>query len=184
MALTESNIFENGAPAPDFSLIDTVSGKAVTLDMIKGEVATVVLFICNHCPYVLYINDALVQLANDYKNRGVGFVAISSNDVEKYPQDGPDKMKTHAQQVGYPFPYLYDETQDVAKAYNAACTPDIYVFNSVLKSVYHGQLDDARPGNSLPVTGNDIRGVLDALIDSVEYYDFQKPSIGCNIKWK
>ena len=184
MALTPSNKFEQGTIAPDFSLIDTVSDKQLSLNDVKGMTATVVMFICNHCPYVVHVNDGLIALANDYKEKGVGFVAISSNDVVNYPQDGPDKMKEHAVKVNYPFPYLYDETQEVAKAYVAACTPDLYVFDKDLKSVYHGQLDSSRPGNGIPVTGDDMRNVLDALIAGNPYSGQQLPSIGCNIKWK
>ncbi len=184
MALTPSNSFEQGTQAHDFSLTDTVSDKILSLTDVKGAVATVVMFICNHCPYVLHVNDGLIALANDYKNKGVGFVAISSNDVVNYPQDGPLQMKEQAEKLGYPFPYLYDETQEVAKVYNAACTPDLYVFDKELKSVYHGQLDSSRPGNGLPVTGEGIRNVLDVLIDGKEYNGQQLPGIGCNIKWK
>lgn len=184
MALTPSNIFKQGTPAPLFSLVDTVTNNVVSLDDVKGSNATVVMFICNHCPYVVHINEGLVQLANDYKSKGVGFVAISSNDVENYPQDAPDKMKLHAEEAGYTFPYLYDETQEVAKAYNAACTPDLYVFDSALRSVYHGQLDDSRPGNGVPVTGGSVRDVLDSILRGEQYSGVQKPSIGCNIKWK
>ncbi len=184
MALTPSNIFEKGTLAPDFKLPDTISGKDISLNDQKGAVATVVMFICNHCPYVIHVNDGLVKLANDYKDKGVTFVAISSNDAVHYPQDAPDKMKEHAQQVGYPFPYLYDETQEVAKTYKAACTPDLYVFDKDLKSVYHGQLDDSRPGNGIPVTGESVRTVLDCLMAGDVYSGTEKPSIGCNIKWK
>lgn len=184
MALTASNILEKDTIAPDFSLIDTISDEVKTLGSVKGKNATVVMFICNHCPYVVHVNDAVVQLAKDYQQRGVGFVAISSNDVTNYPQDGPDKMKQHAAENGYPFPYLYDETQVVAKAYRAACTPDFYVFDKELKLAYHGQLDAARPGNGLPVSGKDIRAAIDALLKGEEYTGIQLPSIGCNIKWK
>ncbi|MCB0700344.1 MAG: thioredoxin family protein [Chitinophagales bacterium] len=184
MALTPSNIFEQGTKAPDFSLPDTISGQTFGLKDVKGEKGTVVMFICNHCPYVLHVNEGLVQLANDYMEKRIGFVAISSNDVINYPQDGPDKMKEHAVIVGYPFPYLYDETQEVAKAYKAACTPDLYVFDADMKCVYHGQLDDSRPGNGLPVTGADMRAAIIAILSGHEYTGAQKPSIGCNIKWK
>lgn len=184
MALTPSNVFEQGTHAPPFSLLDTVTNNIVSLDDVKGDTATVVMFICNHCPYVVHINEGLVKLANDYKSKGVGFVAISSNDVENYPQDAPDKMKLHAKDVGYPFPYLYDKTQEVAKAYNAACTPDLYVFDGELKAVYHGQLDDSRPGNGVPVTGGSVRDVLDSILRGEQYNGVQKPSVGCNIKWK
>jgi peroxiredoxin len=184
MALTPSNIFEKGAKAPDFTLPDSISGKDISLQDIKGDKGTVVLFICNHCPFVIHVNAQLVQLANDFQSKGIGFVAISSNDVENYPQDGPEFMKSHAAKVGYPFPYLYDETQEVAKAYDAACTPDIYVFDKELKSAYHGQLDASRPGNGVPVTGEDIRAVLDSLLKELPFTGQEKPSMGCNIKWK
>lgn len=184
MALTPSNTFERGTKAPNFTLPDTVSGNMVSLDEIKGERGTVIMFICNHCPFVIHVNKELVLLARDYRSRGFGFVAISSNDVENYPQDGPDKMKVNAIQQGYPFPYLYDESQEVAKAYDAACTPDLYVFDKDLKSVYHGQLDDSRPGNGIPVTGKDIRAVLETILSRRIYKGPEKPSIGCNIKWK
>jgi len=184
MALTPSNIFPKGSFAPDFSLPDTVSGKDVSLKDVRGKKGTIVMFICNHCPFVLHVNDELVRLATDYKSRGFGFVAISSNDVENYPQDAPDLMKLQAEKVGYSFPYLYDETQEIAKAYNAACTPDLYVFDGNLASVYHGQLDDSRPGNGIPVTGESMRAVLQALVDGTHYNGPEKPSIGCNIKWK
>lgn len=184
MALTPSNVFEQGTHAPPFSLLDTVTNNIVSLDDVKGDTATVVMFICNHCPYVVHINEGLVKLSNDYKSKGVGFVAISSNDVENYPQDAPDKMKLHAKDVGYPFPYLYDKTQEVAKAYDAACTPDLYVFDGELKAVYHGQLDDSRPGNGVPVTGESIREVLDSILRGEQHNGVQKPSVGCNIKWK
>lgn len=184
MALTESNVFEQGANAPDFSLIDTVSDKVLLLEDVKGEKGIVVMFICNHCPYVVHVNSELVKLANDYLPKGIGFVGISSNDVVNYPQDAPDLMKKQAEKLQYPFPYLYDETQEVAKAYNAACTPDFYVFDAELKSVYHGQLDDSRPNSGIPLSGKDIRDVLDAILKGKEYTIAQKPSIGCNIKWK
>ncbi|MGY6648883.1 thioredoxin family protein [Wenyingzhuangia sp. IMCC45574] len=184
MARTPSNIMEVGATAPDFLLPDTVSGKEMSLQQLKGEIGTVVLFICNHCPFVIHINPLLVALANDYQAKGVSFVAISSNDVENYPQDAPDKMKVHAEENNYPFPYLYDESQEVAKAYDAACTPDIYVFDSELKSYYHGQLDGSRPGNDIPVTGEDIKAALDLLLQGENYKGSVYPSIGCGIKWK
>ncbi len=184
MALTPSNSFPKGTLAPDFSLLDTVSDRSISLDEVKGEKGTVIMFICNHCPFVIHVNDELVKLANEYQSKGIGFVAISSNDVINYPQDGPEKMKIHAKEVGYSFPYLYDETQEVAKAYDAACTPDLYVFDQNLTSIYHGQLDDSRPGNGIPVTGESIRNVLEAISSELPYTGPEKPSIGCNIKWK
>ena len=184
MARTPSNTFPQGTIAPDFTLPDTLSGENRSLSDVKGKWGTIVMFICNHCPFVLHVNAELVRIANDYQSRGFGFVAISSNDAVNYPQDGPELMKTHGIKMGYPFPYLYDETQDVAKAYDAACTPDLYVFDKNLKSVYHGQLDDSRPGNGIPVTGKDIRAVLETILSRRIYKGPEKPSIGCNIKWK
>lgn len=184
MARTPSNMIPLGTKAPDFELIDTVSGKKIALNRFKGENATVIFFICNHCPFVIHVNDELVKIANHYEENGVSFVAISSNDVENYPQDAPDLMKKVAHDLNYPFPYLYDETQEVAKAYDAACTPDIYVFDGDLKLVYRGQLDDSRPENGVEVTGNDLRNALDCLLQGKQNTAVQKPSIGCNIKWK
>lgn len=184
MAATETLQIPLGFPAPEFSLPDTVSGKTLSLQDVSGEKATVVMFICNHCPYVKHVNHELVRLANDYISKGVGFVAISSNDVVNYPDDAPEKMKENAMIQGYPFPYLYDESQEVAKAYFAACTPDFSIFDKDLKCVYRGQLDDARPKNDKPVTGKDIRAALDAILNNQPVSAQQIPSIGCNIKWK
>lgn len=184
MARTESNMFPLGNPAPSFTLPDVVSGKTVSLDELKSEIATVIMFICNHCPFVKHVQTQLVQLANDYQAKGISFIAISSNDAEAYPDDSPEKMKEVAEQLGYPFPYLYDETQEVAKAYQAACTPDFYIFDRELKCVYRGQLDDSRPGNGIPVTGESIRSALESLLHNQPVTVVQKPSLGCNIKWK
>ena len=184
MALTESNMLDLGTEAPAFNLPDTVSDKNISFDDIKGANATLVMFICNHCPYVIHINDELVRLANDYTSKGVGFVAISSNDVINYPQDGPDKMKTHAKECNYPFAYLYDESQEVAKAYDAACTPDFYIFNGKDRLVYRGQLDGSRPGSGKPVTGEDLKTALDAVLVGRPVAALQRPSAGCGIKWK
>ena len=173
-----------GTLAPKFNLLDTISDAYIDLQQARGELGTVILFICNHCPFVVHVNKGLVELANEYTKKGIGFVAISSNDAELYPQDGPSHMKIHAKKENYPFPYLYDETQDIAKAYRAACTPDLYVFDAELKLVYRGQLDDSRPGNGITVTGNSIRYALDCLLEKKENTKLQKPSIGCNIKWK
>lgn len=183
MALTESNMMDLGTIAPNFSLTDTVSGKTVTLADSKSEVATVVLFICNHCPYVKHINTKLVEIANKYQEKGVKFVAISSNDVETHPQDNPENMKKTAEELKYPFPYLYDETQEVAKAYQAECTPDLFVFDANLKCVYRGQFDDSRP-NKGEATGEDLSNTLDTIIAGKKVSTEQKPSMGCNIKWK
>jgi thiol-disulfide isomerase/thioredoxin len=142
------------------------------------------MFICNHCPFVKHVQEELVRVANDYQDHGVSFVAISANDVDAYPADSPQNMKAVAQRLGYPFPYLYDESQDVARAYQAACTPDFYVFDRDLSLVYRGQLDGSRPGNGIPVTGRDLRAALDALLAGKPVSPDQRPSIGCNIKWK
>jgi len=184
MAATPSVMMPLGTIAPDFKLPDTISGNTYTLSELKGEHATLILFICNHCPYVLHINEALVQLANDFQSTRVSIVAISSNDAVNYPQDGPEQMKVHAKKVGYTFPYLYDESQEVARAYDAACTPDIYLFDKDLKCVYRGQFDDSRPKNDIPVTGKDLRNALNALLANQPISSEQIPSIGCNIKWK
>jgi len=161
MALTPSNMLPLGTTAPDFKLPDTVSGNEISLNEAKGEKATVIMFICNLCPFVVHVNSQLAALANDYKNQGVGFIAISSNDVENYPADSPELMKQNAIEQGFSFPYLYDESQQVAKDYDAACTPDLYVFDENLKLTYRGQLDDSRPGNGISVTGKDLRSAID-----------------------
>jgi len=184
MSRTPSNMLPLGTQAPNFSLTDTVSGQNVSLKELRGEIGTVIMFICNHCPFVVHVNSELVTLSNDYTDRGINFIAISSNDVVNYPQDGPDKMHQHAKDNQYPFPYLYDATQEVAKAYNAACTPDLYVFDNEQKLIYRGQLDDSRPGNGMPLTGADLRNALNCLLEKKENTRVQKPSIGCNIKWK
>ena len=184
MAETPSTMLPIGTVAPSFNLPDTVSGETLSLEQLKSPVATVVMFICNHCPFVKHVNNELVQLANDYQPKDISFVAISSNDVVNYPQDGPDKMKETAEAEGYTFPYLYDETQQVAKDYQAACTPDFYLFDNELKLVYRGQLDNSRPGNGLPVTGKDLRDALDSVLNGTDISAEQHPSIGCNIKWK
>lgn len=184
MANTPSNMLALGTIAPQFNLSDTVSGKKLSLDELKGERGTVIMFICNHCPFVIHVNPILVKLGNMYQEKGVSFIAISSNDVENYPQDAPHLMTEHAKKEKYPFPYLYDETQDVAKNYKAACTPDFYLFDDELKLVYRGQLDDSRPGNALAITGSDLKGAMDALLNNESISENQKPSIGCNIKWK
>jgi len=184
MARTPSNMMPLGTKAPDFELFDTVSGKTVSLQQLKSNKATVIMFICNHCPFVKHIDDELVRLARDYQPQNVAFIAISSNDVDNYPQDGPELMKEEAEKVGYSFPYLYDETQQVARAYDAACTPDFYIFDGALKCVYRGQLDASRPGNDIPVTGKDMRAALDEVLAGTPVSANQIPSLGCNIKWK
>jgi len=184
MALTESNMLPLGTQAPEFMLPDTVSDTMLSLSDLISDRATVVMFLCNHCPYVIHINSEIVDISTEYQAKGVSFVAISSNDVENYPQDSPDKMKQHAQEVGYNFPYLYDETQGVARAYDAACTPDFYVFDGAAKLVYRGRLDDSRPKTDTPLTGRDLRAALDAVLAGEEVAEKQYPSAGCNIKWK
>lgn len=184
MAETPSTMIPLGTKAPDFSLPDTISGSERSLDELKSNKGTVIMFICNHCPFVKHVQYELVRLANEYIPKGISFIAISSNDVEKYPDDSPDRMKEEAQRLGYPFPYLFDETQEVARAYDAACTPDFYIFDGDMKLVYRGQLDDSRPGNGIPVTGKDVRNALDHLLAGSPISEDQKPSIGCNIKWK
>jgi peroxiredoxin len=172
-----------GTTAPDFRLPDT-SGKTVSLADFKTAPALLVMFICNHCPFVKHIRSGLAQLARDYQPRGVAIVGISSNDVANYPADSPAKMAEEARAAGYLFPYLYDETQEVAKAYRAACTPDFFLFDGNQRLAYRGQFDDSRPSNGIPVTGNDLRAALDAILDGKSLSANQKPSIGCNIKWK
>ena len=184
MARTPSNMMPLGTPAPEFCLPDTVSGKEMCLSDVRGEIATVIMFICNHCPFVKHIQDELVRLGQEYPARGVSLVAVSSNDAVEYPEDSPENMKALAVSLGYTFPYLYDETQQVARLYDAACTPDIYVFDQALGCVYRGQLDDSRPGNDIPVTGESLRLALDALLAGQSVDPEQKPSVGCNIKWK
>lgn len=184
MALTPSQMLPLGTKAPDFSLQDVNSNQMVSLQQLKGESATVIMFICNHCPYVKHVQQQLVKLAQDYQTKNIAFIAISANDVENYPDDAPEKMRDLALQLGYTFPYLYDATQQIAKAYQAACTPDFYIFDKNLLCVYRGQLDDSRPGNGIPVTGNDIRLALDAILANQPVDANQKPSVGCNIKWK
>lgn len=184
MSLTYSEMMPLGTTAPDFELRDTVSGKTMSLGQIKSDIATVVMFICNHCPYVIHVEKEMAAIANDYQQKGVTFAAISANDVENYPDDSPEKMKAKAKEVGYSFPYLYDETQEVAKAYQAACTPDFYVFDKNLTCVYRGRMDESSPGNGKPVTGKELRGTLDAVIAGNPVSQDQLPSMGCNIKWK
>ena len=185
MSLTPTEPKELGFLAPDFRLIDTASNKDKNYSELRGELGTVVMFICNHCPFVVHVRDELVKMANDYLSKGIGFIAISSNDAVNYPQDGPELMKELAAQCSFPFPYLYDESQEVAKAYSAACTPDFSIFNEKNECVYRGQLDDSRPGNGIAVSGKDIREVCDLLLLRQKIPpENQTPSIGCNIKWK
>ena len=184
MSLIGSNMLPLGTIAPNFILLDSISGRKISLKDEASEYGTVVMFICNHCPYVKYVQEEIVRLANDYIPQGIKFLAISSNDVEEYPEDTPELMLAEAKKWAYPFPYLFDEDQDVAKAYNAACTPDFYFFDANLKLVYRGQFDDARPGNNIPVTGRDLRAAIDDLLRGNPISEDQLPSVGCNIKWK
>ena len=184
MSRTESNMLALGTTAPEFSLLDTVSQKTMNLHALNGEKGTVIMFICNHCPFVIHVNPEITKLASEYQKRGIKFIAISSNDIENYPEDAPHFMRIKAKAENYTFPYLYDEHQEVAKKYDAACTPDFYLFNAELKLVYRGQLDDSRPGNGLPLNGKDLRDALENLLSGKEINPLQKPSVGCNIKWK
>ncbi len=183
MAETPSTMLALGTPAPDFRLPDT-DGRTVSLSDFKGAQALLVMFICGHCPFVKHVRGELARLAKEYQARGVGVVAIMSNDVQQYPQDGPAGMKAEKAELGYTFPYLFDETQAVAQAYRAACTPDLFLFDAKQRLVYRGQLDDSRPGKSLPVTGEDLRAALDAVLAGRPVDPKQRASIGCNIKWK
>jgi len=184
MSLTPSNMLPIGTKAPAFDLPNVSTGSNVTFDAAAGDKGTVVMFICNHCPYVIHVNHEVVNVANQYQSKGVNFVAISSNDAEKYTDDTPDKMNIVAKVLKYPFPYLYDESQEVAKAYDAACTPDFYLFNASKELIYRGRLDASTPGNGEPLTGADLRKSLDALLMGEEAIAPQFPSMGCNIKWK
>jgi len=184
MSLTPSNMLPLGTKAPDFVLMDASTKKPVTLQNISGEKGTVVMFICNHCPYVKHVNEEIVRVCNDYRVSGFGFVAINSNDAIAYPEDSPIKMWDVARNNNYTFPYLYDESQEVAKAYDAACTPDFYLFDGEMKLIYRGQLDNSRPGNGIPVNGRDLREAIDNVLSNHPQRTDQKPSMGCNIKWK
>ena len=183
MSVTPSNMLPLGTKAPDFKLVDTIDDTLVSLDEGKGQNGTLVMFICNHCPFVIHVNPQLVQLAKDYISKGINCIAISSNDVENYPQDAPHLMKQHAIDNDYIFPYLYDQTQDVAKAYDAACTPDFYLFNKDLELIYRGRYDDSRPGNKKPITGKDLHNAIDHMLNEETNNSKQYPSMGCNIKW-
>jgi peroxiredoxin len=183
MALTPSTMLPLGTAAPDFRLPDT-DGRTVSLGDFQGAPALLVIFLCNHCPYVKHVRTELARLCKEYQARGVGMVGISSNDVTTHPDDSPAMMAREKVQAGYAFPYLYDESQAVARAYQAACTPDFFVFDKSQRLVYRGQLDASRPGNSIPVTGKDLRAALDAVLAGKQPADDQRPSMGCNIKWK
>lgn len=183
MALTTSNMMELGSIAPEFSLLDTVSGDILSLATLRSDVATVIVFICNHCPFVHHINAKLVEVSSTYQAMGVQFIGISSNDVNTHPQDGPTWMTKTALKEGYTFPYLYDETQEVAQAYGAQCTPDFFVFNGNLECVYRGRFDETRPGRG-EATGIDLANALDTIVAGEIMNEPQFPSMGCNIKWK
>ena len=184
MAFTESNMIPLGSIAPDFTLPDTVSGEAKSLSEIKSDKANLIMFICNHCPYVIHVQDEISRLAKDYQAKGVSIIAISSNDVSRYPADAPDKMTLFAKENDFNFPYLYDESQAVARAYDAACTPEFYVYDGELKLAYRGRLDDSRPNSDTPLTGRDVRAALDAVLAGGVVSEIQYPSGGCGIKWK
>ncbi len=173
-----------GTPAPRFSLPEPATGRTVSLDDFRDAPALLVVFLCNHCPYVKHIRHALADFAREYQPRGLAVVGINSNDASQYPDDAPDKMVEEVREVGYTFPYLYDETQEVAKAYRAACTPDFFLYDRERRLVYRGQFDDSRPGNEVPVTGRDLRTAADAVLAGRPVPQDQKPSLGCNIKWK
>ena len=184
MAATESKMISLGSEAPDFSLSNGIDNKFYNLSDLKGKNGTLILFICNHCPYVIHIIKHFVSFSKKLIKNEVGVIAISSNDIINYPEDSPSNMLKFSKKYNFSFPYLFDESQDVAKKYDAACTPDFFLYNNESKLVYRGQMDDSRPGNGIPVTGNDLKSALDNLIKNKEISAEQKPSIGCNIKWK
>ena len=184
MARTPSNMIPLGFEAPQFQLLEPTTQTERSLAELKSDTATLVIFMCNHCPFVIHVIDELVKLAEDYMPKSISFVAINSNDIANYPDDAPEKMVTFVNEKQIPFPYLFDETQEVAKAYDAACTPDFYLFDGDMKCVYRGQLDGSRPGNDVPVTGIDMRHAFDQLLKGEKISEDQMPSIGCNIKWK
>lgn len=185
MARTPSNMIALDTVAPAFNLLDTVSGEHKSLaELSTDKKATVIMFICNHCPFVVHLHDKLTEVIQKYSQQNIQFIAISSNDVENYPDDSPDKMKLLVEELNWNIPYLYDESQEIAKAYNAACTPDFYIYNSANKLEYRGQFCDSRPGSDIPVTGEDLSNALDHILNNQPIENTQKPSLGCNIKWK
>jgi peroxiredoxin len=184
LARTPSSMKPLGSPAPAFSLPDVVTGKLVSRDAVAGPKGLLVMFICRHCPFVKHVQNELADIGRDYVSRGVGIVAISANDESGYPEDRPEKLAEMAKELGFTFPFLYDESQDVAREFDAQCTPDFFLYDAGGRLVYRGQLDDSRPGNGMPVTGRDLRSALDALGAGEPVSPHQKPSIGCNIKWK
>ncbi|MCX7908079.1 MAG: thioredoxin family protein [Ignavibacteria bacterium] len=184
MAATESKMIPLGTEAPNFKLKDVVSGKVYSLDDFRNGKPLLVMFICNHCPYVMHIIEKLVEITRMYIQKGVNVVAINPNDYDKYPEDSPEKMVEYANRFNYPFPYLLDETQETAKEFGATCTPDFFLFDKHLKLIYRGQFDDSRPGNNLPVNGEDLSKALEFALLDKEIDFLQKPSVGCSIKWK
>ncbi|MEM9088409.1 MAG: thioredoxin family protein [Cyanobacteria bacterium P01_F01_bin.53] len=183
MVRTQSTMLALGTPAPPFNLQDVVSGDTLTLDTFQGKKGLLVMFICQHCPFVIHVEQALGSIGQDYTAQGIGILAISANSIETHPQDRPEKLREQVTRANFNFPYAYDTTQEVAKSYTAACTPDFFLFDGNLKLAYRGQLDDSRPGNDKPVTGSDLRAALDQVIAGEAVPEAQKPSIGCNIKW-
>ena len=184
MARTESTMLPLGTAAPEFALPDVTSGSISKLDDFKDCEALLVMFICQHCPFVQHVQKQLAELGRDYEKKPLGIVAISSNDADTFPEDGPEGLREQAKEFGFIFPYLFDESQAVARSYSAACTPDFFLFDRGRKLVYRGQLDESRPGNEMPVTGKDLRAAIDATLAGKPATTNQKPSIGCNIKWK
>lgn len=185
MVLTASTMLALGTSAPAFELPDVVTGQTISLETFSGKSALLIMFICRHCPFVKHVQAELAKIGTDYADSGLGIVAISANDAEKYPDDAPDSLKEMVCELGFTFPLCFDETQEVSKTYTAACTPDFFLFDGDRRLVYRGQLDDSRPGNAIPVTGADLRGAIDTVIsDATMLALAQKPSIGCNIKWK
>ncbi|YAI82757.1 MAG: thioredoxin family protein [cyanobacterium endosymbiont of Rhopalodia sterrenbergii] len=184
MARTPSTMLPLGTKAPDFQLPDVVSGKPISLDTFTGKKALLVMVICQHCPFVKHVQNELVNLGKDYVEQGLGIVAISANDVSSHPDDSPENLKAMAQQLRFNFPFCYDESQEITKAYTAACTPDFFLFDSDFTLTYRGQLDDSRPGNDIPVTGKDLRAAIEAVLEDKPVNNDQKPSLGCSIKWK
>ena len=184
MALTPSTMLALGTKAPNFQLLDVVSGRTISLATFADKKALLIMFVCRHCPYVQHVKEELARLGKDYAAKSVGMVAISANDAVNYPDDAPEQLKAMAKELGFTFPFCYDETQDIAKAYTAACTPDFFLFDAQRQLVYRGQLDESRPGSGKPVTGKDLRAAIDAVLAGKPVNPDQKPSIGCNIKWK
>lgn len=184
MALTPSNMVGIGTPAPAFVLPDVRNDTLVSLEDLKGQKGTVIIFMSNHCPYVVHVENEIGKISAEYEGDGISFIGISSNDIVNYADDSPDKLRAQMDRAGFNFPYLYDETQEVAKSFDAACTPDFYLFDEQNKLVYRGRLDESRPGNDIPVTGNDLRQAIDNLKNGLDQEEAQYPSIGCNIKWK